>query len=234
MRIALILAGGTGTRLGTGVPKQYRIVGDKMVIQYALDILADSEYIDRIHLVANEMWQEEILANMSSSVADMFCGFSQPGETRQLSILNGLRDIAQSGLNPESVLIHDAARPQLSKALIEACYKALPGHDGVLPVLPMKDTVYYSENGTQITSLMERSKIYAGQAPELFVFEKYLEANNNLSEEQLLTICGSSEPAVLAGMDVVMIPGDERNIKITTKEDLLKFEDFIAGKKGKM
>lgn len=108
-----------------------------------------------------------------------FKGFSSPGENRQLSIYNGLRDILTYAGAQDTVLIHDAARPCLSEALITACIGALDGHDGVLPVLPMKDTVYLSRDGKCVSSLLNRQEIFAGQAPELFVLGKYYEAMNS-------------------------------------------------------
>lgn len=231
MRTALVLAGGTGSRMGEGIPKQYRVVAGKPIIQYVLEVLAVSECIDAIQIVADEMWHMYIKEMMSDNVLRKFRGFSMPGETRQGSVLNGLKDIEILHPETETVLIHDAARPLLSVELIGKCFGALKGHDGVLPVLPMKDTVYYSENGTNVSSLLERPKIYAGQAPEVFRFRKYLEANEKLSEERFREICGSTEPAIEAGMDVVMIPGDEMNFKITTSQDMARLEEIINGKK---
>ncbi len=92
----------------------------------------------------------------------------------------------------------------------------------------MKDTVYTSTNGKTITSLLDRSQIFAGQAPELFRLGIYLEANRRLLPDQILRINGSTEPAVLAGMDIAMIPGDEGNFKITTKTDLERFLEKIG------
>ena len=128
-----------------------------------------------------------------------------------------------------NVLIHDAARPFLTGELIQKCIEALSGHDGVLPVLPMKDTVYYSDNGNTITSLIRRENVYAGQAPELFRLKPYIQANESLMPDDIMNINGSSEPAVMAGMDIVMIPGDESNYKITTKSDYDRFEQRIMG-----
>lgn len=92
-----------------------------------------------------------------------------------------------------------------------------------MPVLPMKDTVYYSVDGSRIDALLEREKILAGQAPEAFVYGPYLRACERLSREELLAVSGSSEPAVKAGMRIALVPGDEQNIKITTAEDLKAF-----------
>ena len=124
----------------------------------------------------------------------------------------------------DSVLIHDAARPKLKEALINNMINALMGYDGVLPVLPMKDTVYKVDETGRIAALLERKEIMAGQAPELFLYGKYLKANEKMIEEgRMGSINGSTEPAFLAGMDIVTIPGDEDNYKITTKKDLERF-----------
>ena len=128
----------------------------------------------------------------------------------------------------DTVLIHDAARPLLTGELLEKCYKALSGHDGVMPVLPMKDTVYLSEDGNGVSELLDRKKVFAGQAPELFRFKKYYDANMNLMPDKILNINGASEPAIMAGMDIVMIPGDERNFKVTTDTDMERFREIMG------
>lgn len=228
MVTALLLSGGTGTRMGVETPKQYIKVKGRMIIDYCLQTLLGHEAIDAVQIVADEMWQEKILACVENIWCGKFRGFSQPGKTRQLSVWNGLTDIRKYAGNGDHVLIHDAARPLVSAQQITDCLEAVKaGHDGALPVLPMKDTVYYSEDGAAVTSLLERSRIYAGQAPELFVLGKYYEANRALFPERILRINGSTEPAVMAGMDIAMIPGDEGNFKITTKADLERFEEII-------
>jgi 2-C-methyl-D-erythritol 4-phosphate cytidylyltransferase len=230
MNIALVLSGGTGTRLGADIPKQYIEVNGRMIIDYCLETFFASEYIDAVWIVADESWQDKIVGK--------FLGFSKPGKTRQLSILNGLEDIRSmlqrenswdsntAGVDCDSVnvLIHDAARPLLTHKLISDCFVALPGHDGVMPVLPMKDTVYVSNDGKTVDRLLDRSTIYAGQAPELYRLKPYYEACVALLPQEILSINGSTEPAIRAGLDVAMIPGDEGNYKITTKNDLEKFE----------
>lgn len=227
MVTALLLSGGTGTRMGVETPKQYIEVKDKPIISYCLRTLLSHDGIDAVQIVADEMWHKIILKCLESR--DKFRGFSRPGKTRQLSIVNGLEDIRQYAGENDCVLIHDAARPLLSKTQISDCLDAVAaGHDGALPVLPMKDTVYYSEDGRAVTSLLERSRIFAGQAPEIFVLGKYYEANRNLLPEKILTINGSTEPAVMAGMDIAMIPGDEENFKITTRADLERFREKAA------
>lgn len=227
MVTALLLSGGTGTRMGVETPKQYIEVKGRPIIAYCLHTLLSHEGIDAVQIVADEMWQQKISECIESP--DKFRGFSKPGKTRQLSIVNGLEDIKKYAADSDYVLIHDAARPMVSAKQISDCLDAVAaGHDGALPVLPMKDTVYYSEDGRGVTSLLERSRIFAGQAPEIFLLGKYWEANRKLFSEKILAINGSTEPAVMAKMDIAMIPGDEGNFKITTKADLERFREKVT------
>ena len=225
MNIALVLAGGTGNRVGADVPKQYIEVADKPVISYCMETLTAHDGIDAVQIVADVMWQEYIRKHIAG---EKFRGFSSPGENRQMSILHGLQDIRNYAGADDWVLIHDAARPLLSSCQISDCLAASAGHDGVLPVLPMKDTVYYSEDGRVVSQLLARSQIFAGQAPELFRLRSYFTANESLLPDRILTINGSTEPAIMAGLDIVMIAGDEGNFKITTREDLKRFRQMIG------
>lgn len=228
MNIALLLSGGTGTRLGEDIPKQYIEVHGKPVISYCIESLFSHNKIDAVHIVAEPSWQKQIEIWLSfADFTKKFKGFSNPGSNRQLSILNGLKDIRKYAEDSDCVFIHDAARPLLSDRQITECLDGIYGHDGVLPVLPMKDTVYQSEDGKTVDTLLERNKIYAGQAPEVFRFGQYYEANNSLLPEKIMKINGSTEPAIMAGMDIAMIPGDEGNFKITTRGDLERFRKIV-------
>ena len=91
MNIALVLAGGTGTRLGTDIPKQYIRVNGRMIIDYCLETMEHSKDIDEVWIVADKMWQQHI------KKINKFKGYACPGSNRQLSIYNGLRAIETSG-----------------------------------------------------------------------------------------------------------------------------------------
>lgn len=228
MNVALVLAGGIGERVGASIPKQYIRIGGKPIISYCIESLNRHEGIDAIHVVADPKWRGELERLFDESGAGgKLKGFSMPGANRQLSIYQGLRDIRKYADDCDNVFIHDAVRPMLTREMISNCLNAIKGHEGVLPVLPVTDTVYLSEDGKGVSSLINRSRLFAGQAPEVFRLGLYYEANQRLAKEQMLAIHGSAEPAVMAGMDVVMIPGDERNFKITTEEDLRRFRNMI-------
>ncbi len=229
MNIALILSGGTGARMASDIPKQYIEVAGRPIISYCLRRLSGHGGIDGIQIVADPLWRTCIENCLDGDdPAGKFRGFSRPGENRQLSILYGLTDIRLYARDQDFVLVHDAARPLLSDEMISRCLDAAEGHDGVIPVLPMKDTVYRSEDGRTVSSLLNREKIFAGQAPEGFRLKAYYEANRRLLPDEIFKINGSTEPAILAGMDVAMIAGDENNFKITTKADLERFQKMIG------
>lgn len=237
MNIALVLSGGTGTRLGGDIPKQYIDIKGQMLISFCLKAFSEHKDVSGIWIVADITWQDKILEEANRlGIRNAILGFSVPGENRQLSIYSGLTGIkwyvdkctSEKGDFEKdiSVIIHDAARPNLTPEFLDRCLDALRGYDGVMPVLPMKDTVYFSESGDRVDGLLDRSKIYAGQAPEIYLLDKYIEANEKLLPNDILKINGSTEPAVKAGLNVAIIPGDENNYKITTRKDM---ERFISG-----
>lgn len=231
MNIALILSGGIGSRLGADIPKQYIKIGGRPIISYCIEQISRHEMIDAIQVVADQSWHAPIRECMEKyGINGKLKGFSAPGKNRQLSIFNGLQDILDYAEYEDCVLIHDAARPLLSKQQITDCINAVAGHDGVLPVLSMKDTVYLSVDGKSVSSLLNRNEIFAGQAPEIFRLGKYYEANRLLLPDRILEMNGSTEPAIMAGMDIAMIPGNEMNFKITTKADLERFRGIIEEK----
>lgn len=240
MNIALLLSGGVGTRIGSDVPKQYIRINDKLLITYSLETLAISTDIDWIQIAAEESWRGSIIADAREHniPIEKIKGFTEPGHNRQASILNGMKDILrwedtaidmQCAESRDAILIHDAARPLLTQKQIHDCFSSLKGYDGVMPVLPMKDTVYISQDGAEVSELIDRDKVFAGQAPELFRFKNYYQANIDLLPDRIAFIKGATEPAIMAGMDIAMIPGDENNFKITTQADLDRFRKIVSG-----
>lgn len=231
MNYAIILSGGTGCRVkGIEVPKQYYIVEQKPVFYYCMKTIAAEPLIDYFIIVASKEWRQ-FIQKYTAEYADKFIGFVEPGENRQLSIYHALMELQKRALEDDMVLVHDAARPMLSEQLLRKCICEAAKADGAMPVVPMKDTVYFSKDGKNIDSLLEREHIYAGQAPEVFHYGKYLRANEALLPNEILKINGSSEAAMKAGMTIRLLDGEERNFKITTDRDLEQFQKMMSGEK---
>ena len=233
MNIAIILAGGTGSRITSDIPKQYVELSGQMMITHSIRPFAKCGMVDGIQVVAGTEWRDkierELFEDADPGMGQKFQGFSDPGENRQLSIYSALKDISErfAKTGKGGVIVHDAARPFVTVEDIESCLKALKDHDGAMPVLPMKDTVYFSRSGQRVDELLNRNCIYAGQAPEAFRFKEYLRANEELLPDKILLIKGSTEPAIMAGLDVAMIPGNQLNFKVTTKEDLDRAREIM-------
>lgn len=224
MNIAIILAGGIGTRLGGDIPKQYVKICGKPIIIYCLEKFAKHEKIDGIVIVAAENWYKYIETWIDKEKIDKFQGFAPAGGSRQQSIFNGMRKAFDIGATEEDyIVIHDAARPNVSEEIISQCIEKLECYDGVMPVLPVKDTIYLSEDGKNITSLLNRDYLFAGQAPESFNLGKYYRVHVDKKENELALVRGSSEIGYKNGLKICLILGDEHNYKITTLDDLNKF-----------
>lgn len=228
MNIGLILAGGVGTRMGADRPKQYLMAGGKPIIAYALKIFENHKEIDRMVLVADEAWRDYINEWIEKEDIKKPLVYADPGATRQHSIYNGLKSCAEYAGERDVVIVHDAARPLVSDEIISDCISGALEKGGSMPVIPVKDTVYRSVDGNTITNLLTRSEIFAGQAPEGFVFGPYYEIHNSVTDEEIATTAGSSEIAYRHGMEIKLVKGSERNFKITGREDLERFEQILA------
>lgn len=225
--IAIILSGGIGTRLGGSIPKQYIKINNQPIISYTIKQFLCNTHINAIIIVCDTQWNEYInhILNEQGNKLPVF--FSQPGETRQFSILNALNTAIQYFSPNDIVVIHDAARPLVSQSLINECIKNCIIHEGVLPIIPVKDTIYQSFDQNHISTLLPRETLFAGQSPEAFKLGKYIKAHQQLSYQEISKINGSSEIAYKQGLQIKLIPGDEANFKITTTEDLERFKLYI-------
>ena len=229
MNTAIILAGGVGSRMGVDRPKQFLMVREKPIISYCFDIFQKHSEIDKIVVVVSEEWQGFVEEYAQKFGVTKLCGYAPAGKTRQHSIYNGLKCIEQNAPDTDIVIVHDAARPLVSDQIISDCIKGATEFDGAMPVISVKDTVYQSKDGKKIGQLLKRSELFAGQAPESFKFRKYLDIHNEVSDEEIASTAGSSEIAYRHGMEISMVKGSERNLKITTIEDLETFEAILKG-----
>lgn len=232
MNIAVILAGGVGSRMELkDFPKQYLIVNDKPIIGYCLETFQKHNEIDAICIVADESWQAYLTNWMQQNGIDKFTAYALPGKTRQFSIYHALKELEHQFDKGDKVIIHDAARPFVSVNMITAGIRELDDADGVMPVLPVKDTFYCSTDRKNITALLPREQLFAGQAPEFFYLGSYLEVHKAMTKEEIEGINGSSEIAYKAGLSIHMIAGEEQNFKITTPDDMELMKMYLQERK---
>ena len=221
----IVLSGGKGERVGINKPKQYIEVAGKPIIMYSLSVFENSNKIDGIIVVSKAEWKSYISECVSKSGLKKVFAYAEGGDSRQESVLNGLIIARQFLQKDDIVLIHDAARPCVTNEIIEDVLD-LGDFDGVMPAIPVNDTIYMAENNL-IGCTLNRDILYAGQAPESYVFGKYLEINEQATKQDLMNTRGSSEIAVKNGMKIRIGKGDSRNSKITTLIDLQQFKSLM-------
>lgn len=225
----IILSGGVGSRMKSDRPKQYIEINGRPILYYTLQCF-DISLFEKIVFVVADSWTDYVKEKVCNGVDSSILLFAPAGSSRQESILNGLNALKNIAADEDVVVIHDAARPCLSRNLISSLIEKNKIYDGVMPVLGMKDTVYLSKDRKSITSLLNRDELYLGQSPESFKFGKYYQINSKLTKEELAQVRGSSEIAFKNKLSVGLIEGDDGNFKITTVSDLERFKQLILGK----
>lgn len=238
MNFAILLAGGTGRRIpSTKVPKQFVRAGGKMMVTYALEPLIESKHVNRICVVAEHEYRDLIYADAEQAGLDVKkigCYAIPANSGRQGSLLNAMQEIlrdicgdvdVEQVPDDDTVLIHDAARPFLTTKMVDDCYEAFDGHDGIMTVLPLYDNIYRTkEDGWTIEiTPMDRKGVVIEQTPAIFRLKKYYKANMSLMPDKLCRLKGLAEPALKAGLEVVTADGDDSNFKVTTEADLERY-----------
>ncbi|MBY6065520.1 bifunctional 2-C-methyl-D-erythritol 4-phosphate cytidylyltransferase/2-C-methyl-D-erythritol 2,4-cyclodiphosphate synthase [Leisingera aquaemixtae] len=213
---ALIVAAGRGIRAGGGTPKQWRPLKGRRVIDWTLEAFARAG-VDLMVLVLSAddtaAW-EEFAGNPNLILAE-------GGVERAASVLNGLKALAPH--NVDKVLIHDAARPCVSPALIHSILNALDETPAAAPALAVTDALWTGADET-VTGTQDRNGLFAAQTPQGFRFQDILAAH-------LAHPGGAAddvEVARAAGLDVRIIPGEPDNIKITRPEDFTRAERILG------
>lgn len=212
----LIVAAGKGLRAGTELPKQYERLAGKPMLRRTVEAFSDYP-VQVVIGPGQEDLAAEALAGLD--IARPVIG----GATRQQSVRLGLESLARQA--PDFVLIHDAARPLIGTDVIGAVVSALrAGAESVLPMVAASDTLRRREvDGRWI--LVPRDNLYRAQTPQGFVFDKILKAHQDHAEEEVTDDVALAE---LAGLEVTMVEGEEKNIKVTRKQDFDLAERLLA------
>jgi len=219
----LVVAAGKGERAGGAVPKQYAALLGKPILRWTLEAFVRHPRVDSV-LVAIGPDQEQLYAPAVEGLAlpPPIAG----GNTRQESVRRGLEALAQSA--PDMVLIHDAARPLVSSAIIDAVIAALEsGADGSVPLLAVADTLKRNDGGKWTT--VPREGLLRAQTPQGFRFARILRAHRHYAAQDVTDDMALAE---LAGLHIAAVAGEERNMKVTTPEDFALAEAHLRARLG--
>lgn len=213
--IALVMAAGSGRRCESATPKQYQKLAGKALLLHTIETFINHPKISAIQVVIghehNKLYEQLNIAGLLPPV--------HGGQTRQQSVFNGLQ--ALSSLNPEHVLIHDAARPCVSTKLIDEVLVLLEQYEAVDVAIPLKDTI---KSYDDLAMHVDRNKLYATQTPQGFKYRKVLSWHQQYQNQEFTD---DISLAIKAGAKIGLAKGEAMNFKITTMEDMILAEKLL-------
>ncbi|SHE76915.1 2-C-methyl-D-erythritol 2,4-cyclodiphosphate synthase [Litoreibacter ascidiaceicola] len=208
---AVIVAAGRGTRAGGEIAKQWQALGRRRVIDWTCAAFAAHPFVDEIVLVV----PNDAPADWMPDGVCVVVG----GDTRDASVLNGLQTVEDRF---DLVLIHDGARPLVSADVIDGVLDALGEAQGAAPALAVTDALWRGDGG-KVSGTQDRTDLYRAQTPQGFHLADILAAHRAHTGGAADDV----EIARAAGLDVVIVAGSERNLKITTPEDFARAEQYM-------
>ncbi|MGP5405687.1 D-ribitol-5-phosphate cytidylyltransferase [Psychrobacter celer] len=226
--IAVILSGGSGSRFGGALPKQFTKLAGKAVIEYTIDVFEQSECIDEVLIVAQSAHIERTLDIIKNNQWNKVSRVITGGQERLDSTYSALTALKE---NDDSckILFHDAVRPLVTQRIIQDCIESLDKFDAIDVVIPSADTIVEVYDDGCISNIPNRSTMRRGQTPQGFKLGVIQEAYKRAIEEgrkQFTCDCGVVR-AMLPHVRVATVAGDDRNIKVTYPMDLFIAEKFL-------
>lgn len=215
---AILLAGGSGTRFGAPVPKQFIPLNGKIVARHSFDRLVEMKEIDAVVVVCPTFYR-----SLFPSLTPVF--FADPGERRQDSVFNGLQQVPKE---TEIVLIHDGARPLADVHLFQETIQAAKEHGAAAVGSPLSSTVKRVDENGRVIETLDRTRTWEIQTPQALNIT-LLRLGLLKAEEKKLTLTDDTALAELMEAPVQLVKGPATNLKITHPQDLLIIERLCAG-----
>lgn len=228
----IIVAAGRGSRMTTqsdSSPKQYRDLGGKTVLLRTLEAILTPSDIDLVLLVIHADDGDAYAKATKSLTNSKLLAPITGGATRQASVANGLKALEPH--QPDYVLIHDAARPFVSTAVIEEAIAALKaGAQAVLPAVQIADTLKRADAAHKVLETVDRTNLWSAQTPQGFPYALIWEAHKAASEQNIDSFTDDTALMEWQGKSVTISTGDPQNIKLTTLNDMKNAREQIAMK----
>lgn len=213
----VILAGGSGNRFGSSIPKQYVKIAGKTILEHTIEKIEYSKCIDSIILVVSETYLDYVDSLVKKNGFRKVVKIITGGTTRQTSSYAG---ICACDEDTQNVLFHDAIRPFVSHSILEKTVQALEQYKAVDVAIPCADTLIKVDEDNLITQIPDRNQFRRGQTPQGFHLDLIRNAYQMYLKEENLSVtddCGIIKHYQLA--DIYVVEGEEQNLKITYKED---------------
>ncbi|MDR1629902.1 MAG: 2-C-methyl-D-erythritol 4-phosphate cytidylyltransferase [Oscillospiraceae bacterium] len=232
MNIALIIAGGSGARMQQDIPKQFITVNERPVIVYTLEAFQSHADIDVIAVVCIEGWEQVLWAYANQFNITKLKHVIAGGENGQTSIRNGVFEIEKHYDAKDIVLIHDAIRPLISAEIISDCIVKTMRFGSAIATIPCAEAMMQTEDGVVSTGSYPRDKLKRTQTPQGFPVGKICDLHRRALQAGITNSVASCTLMIEMGEQVHFSAGSEKNIKLTTIEDIDIFKALLAAKRS--
>ena len=230
--IAMVIAGGVGARTHQDIPKQFIHVKDVPVIIYTLQAFQSHPQIDAIEVVCLEGWHDVLWAYAKQFGITKLENIVKGGETGQDSIRNGLWDImTRHNDDDDIVMTHDAIRPMVSPDVISDNIRVCRQYGNAITVIPCTSVMLKTEDSIVSDDQIPRDNLKITQTPQAFFIKEFAEVQQKAMTMELLPSIAPCALYVEMGKKVYLSQGSEKNIKITTSEDIEIFQSLLESKR---
>lgn len=230
--IVLIIAGGVGARMGQDIPKQFINVYDKPVIVYTLEAFQKHPSIDAIEVVCLDGWHDVLWAYAKQFGIAKLENIVSGGKNGQDSIRNGLYDIAsRHNGSDDIVLVHDAIRPMVSNDIISDNIRVCRQYGNAITVVPCTVAMLKTFDSLSTEEQVPRDNLKITQTPQAFFLQDIIAAHKEALEKGITNSVASCTMYIELGRKLYMSAGSEKNLKLTTAEDIEIFKALLNAKK---
>ena len=230
--IALIIAGGSGNRMRQDIPKQFITVNERPVIVYTLEAFEQHPEIDAIAVVCIEGWEQVLWAYARQFNISKLKTVVPGGQNGQGSIRNGVFALEKQFQPDDIVLIHDAIRPMVSAEIISDNIRVAREEGNAITVIPCAEAMMQTEDGHVSVGSYPRDRLKRTQTPQAFRIGELAELHRQALEAGITNSVASCTLMIEMGKQVYFSAGSEKNIKLTTVEDLDIFKALLAAKRA--
>lgn len=228
MNIALIIAGGKGLRMQQEIPKQFITVNEKPVIVYTMEAFQRHADIDAIAVVCIEGWENILSAYAKQYHITKLRHIIPGGENGQGSIRNGVFELEKHYGRDDLVLVHDAIRPMLSTDIISSCIATATQYGSAIAVVPCQEAMLETQDQVSTNSSYPRANLKRTQTPQGFPIGVLADAHREALERGITNSIASCTLMVELGKTIYFSAGSEKNIKLTTPEDIDIFRALLT------
>ena len=232
MNIGLIIAGGSGARMHQDIPKQFLTVNEKPVIVYTMEAFQKHADIDVIAVVCIDGWDSVLSAYAKQFGITKLKHIIPGGDCGQASIRNGVYELEKHYGEDDIVLIHDAIRPMLSEEIISDCIVKTKQHGNAITVIPCAEAMMQTDDGIVSTGSYPRDNLKRTQTPQGFKLGKICDLHRRALKAGITNSVASCTLMIEMGEQVYFSAGSEKNIKLTTVEDLDIFKALLMAKRS--